>query len=86
MKKPESIKRAYEFFDKVLRIDPKNYCAAIGIGICFAESGKLDEARSIFHQVSSENLTKKETNIVVDPKSKRVVCCNGELCAHIDGD
>ncbi|KAJ3075185.1 hypothetical protein HK102_005657, partial [Quaeritorhiza haematococci] len=46
-------KRAFEFFDKALRLDNQNYCAAIGVGITLAENGKLEDAERIFEQIQA---------------------------------
>ncbi|KAJ3223457.1 protein required for normal CLN1 and CLN2 G1 cyclin expression, partial [Clydaea vesicula] len=41
-------KRAFEFFDKCLKIDSQNYCAALGVAICLAENSRFTEAKEIF--------------------------------------
>ena len=43
--------RAFEFFDKVLRLDPMNTYAANGIARALAERGALEDARSFFTQI-----------------------------------
>ncbi|KAJ3191335.1 protein required for normal CLN1 and CLN2 G1 cyclin expression [Irineochytrium annulatum] len=51
-------RRAFEFFDKALKLDNKNVYAAAGIGIALAEVGRLPEAREVLSQVqeSSSNM------------------------------
>lgn len=44
-------KEATKFFDKVLRLDPRNVYAANGLGVAFAENGMLSEAKEVFTQV-----------------------------------
>ncbi|KAI9140193.1 hypothetical protein BKA69DRAFT_1116312 [Paraphysoderma sedebokerense] len=54
--KLDALKRSFEFFDKVLRLDPKNPYAANGIAIAVAEKGFFKEARSMFQQIRESNL------------------------------
>ncbi|KAJ3118806.1 protein required for normal CLN1 and CLN2 G1 cyclin expression [Phlyctochytrium bullatum] len=43
-------RRAFEFYDKALRLDPKNLYAAAGIGIGLAEVNRLGQARDVLTQ------------------------------------
>jgi len=54
--KLEALKRSFEFFDKVLRLDPKNPYAANGIAIAVAERGFFREAKSMFQQIRESKL------------------------------
>nr|KAJ3106522.1 protein required for normal CLN1 and CLN2 G1 cyclin expression [Phlyctochytrium planicorne] len=45
------IRRAFEFFDKALRLDPKNVYAAAGIAIGLVETGRLNPAREVLSQI-----------------------------------
>jgi RNA polymerase-associated protein CTR9 len=45
------LKLAMDFYFKVLQQDPSNIYAANGVGIVFAEKGKLHEAKDFFIQV-----------------------------------
>ncbi|KAJ3215841.1 protein required for normal CLN1 and CLN2 G1 cyclin expression [Dinochytrium kinnereticum] len=44
-------RRAFEFFDKALRLDSKNAYAAAGIGISLVEVGRLSQAREVLSQI-----------------------------------
>jgi RNA polymerase-associated protein CTR9 len=44
-------KEATKFFDKVLRMDPRNVYAAAGFGIALAETGHFQEAKDAFIQI-----------------------------------
>jgi len=44
----DHIKRALEFFTKSLQLQPHNHCAAMGIAIALAETGRWSEAKDAF--------------------------------------
>lgn len=51
MKEEKYLKYSFDFYWKVLQMDPSNIYAANGIGAVFAERGKLNEAKEFFIQV-----------------------------------
>eukprot|EP01114_Cavostelium_apophysatum_P004221 TRINITY_DN1439_c0_g2_i1.p1 TRINITY_DN1439_c0_g2~~TRINITY_DN1439_c0_g2_i1.p1 ORF type:complete len:1096 (-),score=375.65 TRINITY_DN1439_c0_g2_i1:61-3174(-) len=50
-KEDRYLKHSFDFYWKVLQMDPNNIYAANGLGIYFAEKGSLNEAKDFFQQV-----------------------------------
>jgi len=60
-KRPTYLKRAFDYYQAVLKKDPTNIYAAHGIGCVYASQGKVNEAKAIFIQV------REATNDVPEP-------------------
>lgn len=49
--KEDALRKALEFYQKALQLDPRNHRAALGVGIILAESGRWSQAKDVFLQV-----------------------------------
>ena len=60
--KNEIVVKAQEFFEKSLKCEQGCFVAAIGMGICFVELKRLDDAKEVFSMVNAIGLKQSSIN------------------------
>lgn len=56
-------KRAFEFFDKSLKVDNQNYCGVVGIANCLSDSGNFNGALEVLEHLQGAGITSAMMNM-----------------------